>query len=130
MKQLHFNGITYEAKFDYDRLKGQNRRVFNVMKDGRYRTLDEIHAVTGDPTHSISARLRDFRKERFGCHEVNRRSAWATVFGALGVSVGGGHALSCPWPARPLDDGPVCFGLVTASTSPDQIVDRVAPTSS
>ena len=67
------DGSTYEAEHDRERLFAQLNRVREVMKDGEWRTLFEIEASTGDPTQSISARLRDFRKERFGNHTVNRR---------------------------------------------------------
>ncbi len=40
---------------------------------GWWWTLREISQHTGDPEASISARLRDLRKARFGAHTVNRR---------------------------------------------------------
>lgn len=43
------------------------------MKDGSWHTLPEIAAGTGDPEASISARLRDLRKPRFGSYVVDRR---------------------------------------------------------
>lgn len=69
-----FGGATYDADADYERLGAQCRRVFDCMKDSRWRTLEEIELVTGDPPASISARLRDFRKGKFGEHAVERRS--------------------------------------------------------
>ena len=68
-----FDGATYDHKRDYVRLSGQIKRVYDVMRDGRWRTLNEISNLTGDPHASISTRLRDFRKEKFGGHTVNRR---------------------------------------------------------
>lgn len=59
--ETHRQGSTYQAEFDYDRLNAQARRVYDVMKDGRWHTLSEIAHVTHDPEASISARLRDFR---------------------------------------------------------------------
>jgi hypothetical protein len=73
----HFSGATYEADLDHDRLRAQLDRVWKVMKDGAWRTLFEIASLTGDPPQSISARLRDFRKARFGSHTVNRRRVGA-----------------------------------------------------
>ena len=52
---------------DYDVQKG---RVWKIVKDGKWHTLAEISAATGDPQPSVSARLRDFRKAKFGGHEV------------------------------------------------------------
>jgi hypothetical protein len=43
------------------------------MADGRWRTLAEIEAATGDPQASISAQLRHLRKRRFGSSVVERR---------------------------------------------------------
>jgi hypothetical protein len=70
---VRFDGVTYEPEPDHDRLASQVARVFDLMKDGRWRTLGEIESVTGDPQASVSARLRDLRKDRFGGHEVQRR---------------------------------------------------------
>jgi len=66
----HYNGPDYEPELDLTRLAGQTLRVFNLMRDGRYRTLDEIANVTGDPAASVSAQLRHLRKQRFGGHQV------------------------------------------------------------
>ena len=68
-----FDGGTYEHRFDYQRLGKQARAVFVVMRDGHWRTLHEIALATGCPEASISARLRDFRKPKFGGHQVHDR---------------------------------------------------------
>jgi len=68
-----FDGKTYDPDFDESRLTGQLGRVYACMKDGRWRTLGEVEAVTGDPQASISARLRDFRKPHCGSHTIHRR---------------------------------------------------------
>jgi len=68
-----FDGETYVPDRDGVRLNSQVRRVWEIMKDGRLRTLEDISELTGDPISSISSRLRDFRKDRFGGHEVNRQ---------------------------------------------------------
>lgn len=69
-----FDGPTYDPKTDNKRLTGQIERVFNCMKDERWRTLSDIENITGDPQASISAQLRHLRKDRFGNHTVNRRN--------------------------------------------------------
>jgi hypothetical protein len=73
-KKPKFNGPAYEPKFDQDRLEGQLARIFNLMKDGAWRTLAEIAKETRDPEASVSAQLRHLRKERFGSHIVKKRS--------------------------------------------------------
>ena|SRR5688572_27824956 len=70
----HFDGATYDPKFDHARLKGQIERIFNLMRDGKWRTLREIAAATGDPEASISAQLRNLKKPEFGSHTLNRRT--------------------------------------------------------
>lgn len=69
---LPFGGYTYIEKRDGARLGAQLQGVFDLMKDGRHRTLAEIAKATGYPEASISARLRNLRDERFGGHTVNK----------------------------------------------------------
>ena len=67
------DGITFEAEFDMNRLNAQMKRVYALMKDSEWRTLAEIARFTNDSEASISARLRDLRKPKFGGLTVNRR---------------------------------------------------------
>lgn len=75
-----FDGKTFEPARDEVRLSGQLARVYNCMRDGRWRTLSEIRYALSyegltpkDSEAGISARLRDLRKKRWGSHVVNRR---------------------------------------------------------
>lgn len=68
-----FDGATYEPDRDHDRLHAQLTRVLNVVRDHDWHTLSDIATRTGDPEASISARLRDLRKLKFGGHVVARR---------------------------------------------------------
>ena len=77
-----FGGVTYDPERDCVRLTGQLSRTWEVMLDGRERTLPQIAKETSarrdtgrDSEASISARLRDFRKPQFGSHELIRRNA-------------------------------------------------------
>ena len=74
VSEVRFSGPAYDETADDARLRGQILRVFDVMKDGRWRTLSEIERLTGDPQASISAQLRHLRKPRFGAHELEKRS--------------------------------------------------------
>jgi len=74
----HRDGETYEAQFDYHRLNKQQRRVWLAVIDNEWHTLAELSDLLGDPETSISARLRDFRKAKFGSHKVD---AHRIVFG-------------------------------------------------
>jgi hypothetical protein len=58
----------------------QIERVMLAIKDGEWRTLEEVSEITGDTTPSISARLRDLRKPQFGGHTVLRRKINANLF--------------------------------------------------
>ncbi len=69
----HFDGKAYEAEFDYTRLSKAIRKTYECMKDGKWRTLAEVCEVTNGREASESARLRDFRKEKFGSHTVRKR---------------------------------------------------------
>ena len=69
-----FDGETFDPDKDEQRLNAQMARVYAAMRDGRWRTLDELAKITGDPTPSISARLRDLRKPRFGAHTIEREN--------------------------------------------------------
>lgn len=75
------DGETYDPVLDKVRLNGQQRRVYLAMRDGAWRTLREISELTYDPEASVSARLRDLRKEKFGAFIVERRRRGGTPRG-------------------------------------------------
>lgn len=83
---LRFDGETHEPEHDRKRLGRQLQAVFDLMQDGAWWTLDNLErelfwrfAVTAS-TQSISARLRDLRKPKFGGHTVNRRRLCGGVY--------------------------------------------------
>ncbi len=78
--KAQFDGSTYEEDRDASRLNKQMARVYAAMHDGQWRTLDEIAAITGDPAPSISARLRDFRKPKFGGRIIEREHRGAGIW--------------------------------------------------
>lgn len=67
------DGSTYVREYDYVRLNGQNEKVRVLMRDGVWRTLSEISFLIDVPEASVSARLRDLRKKKFGGNIVDRR---------------------------------------------------------
>lgn len=69
----HFNGPDYVPARDDVRLTGQIQAIFALMRDGAWRTLNEIERATGAPAASASAQLRHLRKARFGGHQVDKR---------------------------------------------------------
>lgn len=68
-----FDGKTYDAVQDHGRLHTQLNDVRNFMLDGQWRFLNTISSATGYPEASVSARLRDLRKIKFGGYTVQRR---------------------------------------------------------
>lgn len=67
------DGTVYDPLKDRKRLNKQAQATYNLMADGKWRTLTEMAAALGYPEASLSARLRDFRKSRFGGYSVNRK---------------------------------------------------------
>jgi hypothetical protein len=68
-----FDGETFEPDLDISRLGRQMAEVAKCMADGAWRTLEELALATGNPEASVSARLRDLRKDRWGSWVVLRR---------------------------------------------------------
>lgn len=67
-----FDGATFDAARDGKRLGAQMEAILNLMKDGESWALRGLSAATGYPESSISARLRDLRKPRFGGYTITR----------------------------------------------------------
>ncbi len=72
-KPLFFNGSDYDHARDSERLTSQYQVIFDLMKDGHERTLNQIALITGYSSSSISAQLRHMRKPRFGSHVVTKK---------------------------------------------------------
>jgi hypothetical protein len=75
---LRFDGPTYVAALDRVSLTSELHAVYAVMKDGQWRTPAEIVAAISTPGRpwsdsSVTARLRDLRKKRFGGFDVPTR---------------------------------------------------------
>jgi len=73
MTGADFDGPCY-SPVDKARLTGQILRVYNLIRDGKWRTLVEIAQATGDPESSVSAQLRHLRKEKFGAYDIEKRA--------------------------------------------------------
>lgn len=72
-QELIFDGADYIHERDGKRLAKNHFKLKELMKDKVYRTLSEISYITKIPEASVSAGLRDFRKEKFGCHTLNKK---------------------------------------------------------
>jgi len=73
-EEILYAGADYSPSKDNKRLTTQLNRIYECMKDGKWRTLSEIAYITDAPESSVSAQLRNLRKERFGGHTVERKS--------------------------------------------------------
>jgi hypothetical protein len=67
------DGETFDPAKDSARLGRLMAAVFDCMKDGSWWTLRALSDRTGGAEASVSARIRDLRKTRFGGYEVRRR---------------------------------------------------------
>lgn len=75
-----FDGATFDAERDGSRLRAQLNRVLTAMRDGQWRTLAQLAESAEAPEASVSARLRDLRKPKFGGYTVERRYVSAGLF--------------------------------------------------
>lgn len=81
---LPFDGATYEPEQDSARLESQLHAVYSFMADLQWHTLRDIYwgirprCTASEP--SISARLRDLRKAKWGSHIVERRRVTGGLF--------------------------------------------------
>ena len=71
-KDRAFDGSTYEAEEDYQRLKSCLDKVRHIMSNpkGQWWTLFELSKLTGSSEAGVSARIRDLRKEKNGGHNI------------------------------------------------------------
>jgi hypothetical protein len=67
-----FDGDDYQSDRDKPRLTGQIKSVFEVISDQEWWSVRRISKHTGAPEPSVSAQLRNLRKERFGGHTIER----------------------------------------------------------
>ncbi len=82
-----FDGETFDKDLDGPRLTSQLELVKQVASTGAWWTLRHLATLCGGTEASISARLRDLRKEKFGGYVVEKRRivSGATTSGGLWV---------------------------------------------
>ena len=68
-----FDGETYDRTLDHKRLTGQLGKVQEAMSEGWWWSLEALAKKTGAPEASVSARVRDLRKAKFGGFEIERQ---------------------------------------------------------
>lgn len=67
-----FGGATYDEKRDGDRLRKQLDAVRSFMLRNGWVTLKDLAGAVGAPEASVSARLRDLRKQQHGAYTIER----------------------------------------------------------
>lgn len=72
-QELVFDGADYIHERDGQRLAKNHLKLKEIMQDKVYRTLYEISHLTNIPEASVSAGLRDFRKQKFGSNTLNKK---------------------------------------------------------
>lgn len=83
---MPFDGDTYDSALDGERLLTQLDAVRRLMGAGRWWTLAELVVATTQmigkraTEASVSARLRDLRKSKFGGADVERERAGGGLF--------------------------------------------------
>ncbi len=70
---IPFDGETFDAAQDGERLSTQLARVRASMESGDWWTLKDLSIRTGGTEAAVSARIRDLRKPKFGGLIVERR---------------------------------------------------------
>lgn len=77
---LKFEGATIDHDRDAVRLTGLALRVRTHMADRAWHTLRELADACGGSEGGCGARLRDFRKGRYGNQTVERRNVGGGVW--------------------------------------------------
>ncbi len=73
MKNPDFDGDDYVSERDKPRLTLQIHQVRMYMEGARWLSVKEISAELNHPEPSVSAQIRNLRKEKFGSRIVERR---------------------------------------------------------
>ena len=68
-----FEGATYDEALDYNRLSTQINDVLNILLDQQWHKMQDIASDISAPEPSVSAQIRNLRKEKHGGYVINRR---------------------------------------------------------
>lgn len=75
---FHAHGADVTEK-EQKKMSKARLEVFEIMKDGKWRTIDQIQAAgVNAPPQSITIYLRSFREKQYGGYFVNRRKLAGT----------------------------------------------------
>lgn len=73
-QKFHFDGEDAQTPAAVVRLTGQLERIWNLMQDRKWRTVQQIADRLKISHCSASAQLRNLRKPQFGEHTVERNA--------------------------------------------------------
>lgn len=68
-----FDGASYDPTKDQKRLTGQLLRVFEAMRDCQWHDVASLCDLAQVSPLSITARIRDLRKPKFGSYTIERK---------------------------------------------------------
>jgi len=68
-----FHGDDYQKPRDHTRLKNQLETILDLLKKGSWYSLPQLSEMTGYMTSSISAQIRNARKERNGGYTIEKK---------------------------------------------------------
>jgi hypothetical protein len=80
VRTARFDGSTYDYNRDHNRLENQLQQVREYLEDGVPSGLQEISRYTRIPMQSVSARIRDLRKPKFGGYTIVRTHVYGGYF--------------------------------------------------
>lgn len=88
---FHAHGVDV-TEVEEKKMSAARLQVFEIMKDGLYRTVDQIQALgVNAPPQSITIYLRSFREKQYGGYTVNRMKLHGSrVFGYQVVAADAG----------------------------------------
>ena len=73
MQPTLFDGPTYNEPRDKTRLKRQLDSVRSCLLSGGWWTLAQLSGKAHGSTQSVSARVRDLKKLKFGAYTIDKR---------------------------------------------------------
>ena len=98
-----------------DRMSTILGRTFETMRDGQWRTLSDIEAITGDDAKKIASRLRDLRMTRYGGYSIDTQQVsayvWKYRLNNVGTVVPLAQQAQTPAPAPAPAPAPSPFGM-------------------
>jgi hypothetical protein len=72
-KEIKQDNRQRRTYFPIEKRKGRIKALYELMSDGEWRTLVEIHEILGGNPTSIGVQLKQFRRPEFGAWTISKR---------------------------------------------------------